>query len=101
MFAVIRLTVVAFLVLSVVYICVSLYSRAVRSRKLKEAWDAGDRDGDWKVAEDESGPYDDREAYLRAGLEQYDRSLKKKLILGVYLFPAALVGFLIYATNFM
>ena len=101
MFAVIRLTVVAFLVLSVIYICVSLYSRAVRASKLKAAWDAGDRNGDWKVDDAEVGPFEDREAYVRAGLEQYDRSLKRKLIYGVYLFPAALVGFLIYATNFM
>jgi hypothetical protein len=34
MFAVIRLTVVGFLVLSLVYLCVSFYSRRVRRGKL-------------------------------------------------------------------
>ena len=103
MIAVIRLTVMGFLVLSVVFICVSLYSRSVRKQKLEEAWEAGDRDGDWRVQpqEEEVGPYTDRDSYMKAGLELYDRSLKKKLIWGVYVFPAALVGFLIYATNFM
>ncbi len=39
MFALGRLLVIGFLVLSVVYICLSLYSRAVRRNKLEKEWD--------------------------------------------------------------
>ena len=41
-----------------------------------------------------------REAYVRHGLKDYDGSLRRKLILGVYVVPMALVGLIIYLVNF-
>jgi hypothetical protein len=39
--------------------------------------------------------------FIQQGMEDYYNSLRKKLILGIYIFPAALIAFLVYATNFM
>lgn len=82
-----RLLVVGFLVLSVVYICLSLYSRAVRRDKLEREWDEEVQTGD-------------REAFVKAGLRDYDGSLRRKLILGVYVVPMVVISAIIYFTNF-
>lgn len=88
MFALARLLVIGFFVLTIIYICLSLYSRSVRRGKLEAEWDEEVREGD-------------RDAFVREGLEEYDGSLRRKLILGVYVIPVCLVAFIIYATNFM
>ena len=41
MFALARLMVVGFVVLTVIYVCLSLYSRAVRKGKLRAQWHEG------------------------------------------------------------
>jgi Ca2+/Na+ antiporter len=87
MFALGRLVVIGFLVLSVVYICLSLYSRAVRRDKLEKEWDEEIQQGD-------------RETFVEAGLREYDSSLRRKLILGVYIVPMLVISLIIYFTNF-
>jgi Ca2+/Na+ antiporter len=87
MFALGRLLVIGFLVLSVVYICLSLYSRAVRRDKLEREWDEEIQQGD-------------RETFVQAGLRDYDGSLRRKLILGVYIVPLTVISVIIYLTNF-
>ena len=78
---------ILFVVLTVVYVSLSFYSRAIRRDKLEAEWDAGDFDIP-------------RESYVRAGLVQYDGSLRRKLILGVYVVPMSLVCLIIYLVNF-
>lgn len=85
--AVIRLFIIVFIGLSIVYIALSFYSRAKRRDKLEAEWDAG-------------GINMPRDAFVRHGLEEYDGSLRRKLILGVYIVPMALVGLIIYLVNF-
>lgn len=87
MFALLRLVVVGFLVLSVVYLCLSVYSRLVRRKKLNAEWD-------------EEGMTGDRDAFIDEGLAEYDASLRPKLLLGVYVVPAVIVAIIIYLTNF-
>jgi Ca2+/Na+ antiporter len=87
MFALGRLLVIGFLVLSVVYICLSLYSRAVRREKLEKEWDEEIQQGD-------------RDTFVQAGLRNYDGSLRRKLILGVYIVPLTVISVIIYFTNF-
>ena len=60
MFGLLRLAVIAFVVLSIIYVSLSLYSRAVRRGKLEEEWDAS------------QGP---REAFLEEGMREYDGSV--------------------------
>jgi len=83
----IRVYLVILVVLSVVYISLSLYSRARARARLQAEWD----EGDVKMP---------REAYVRHGLEAYDGSLRRKLILGVFVVPLALVSLIIYVVNF-
>ncbi|MCC1491385.1 hypothetical protein [Cognatishimia sp. F0-27] len=87
MLALARLLIVGFLVLTVVYICLSLYSRAVRRSKLAEWWEEEGRPGD-------------KDVYIEDGLKEYDQSLRRKLILGVYIVPMALIATIVYLTNF-
>lgn len=87
MFALARLVVVGFIVLTIVYVCLSLYSRAVRRGKLEAEWRDDGRDGD-------------KEVFVREGLEDYDGSLRRKLILGVYVVPVCVVTLIIYLMNF-
>jgi len=84
----IRLAIIGFVVLTIVYVCLSFYSRAVRRGKLEAEWE-------------EEGMTGDRDAFIDQGLEEYDGSLRRKLIWGVYIFPVAFVMILIYVINFM
>lgn len=84
---VIRLFAVVFVVLTVIYVSVSLYSRAVRREKLEREWDEEIRVGD-------------RNAFVREGLRDYDTSLRRRLILGIYIIPVAIVGTIIYLVNY-
>ncbi|WP_415404715.1 hypothetical protein [Tateyamaria sp. SN3-11] len=85
--ALVRLLFFAFVVLSVVYLSLSLYSRARARDRLEGEWDAGGIDIP-------------RDTYVSQGLSTYDRSLRRKLILGVYIVPMSLVGLIIYLVNF-
>ena len=87
MAALARLLLILFVVQTVSYVSLSLYSRAVRRDKLEAEWDEEIGEGD-------------REAFVREGLEDYDHSLRRKLILGVYVIPIALIGTIIYFTNY-
>jgi hypothetical protein len=86
MFAFARLIVMGLVVLTIIYVCLSLYSRAVRRGKLRDKWVAGPQ----KV---------DRDTFVQRGLEKYDGSIRRKLILGVYIVPVITVGVIIYLTN--
>ena len=82
-----RLLFIAFVVLSVIYLSLSLYSRARARDRLEGEW----HDGEYDIP---------IESYVRAGLVTYDRSLRRKLILGVYIVPMSLVCLIIYLVNF-
>lgn len=87
MLALARLLGIGLVVLTVIYISLSLYSRSVRRGKLEREWDEEIGTGD-------------REAFVREGLKDYDGSLRRKLILGVYVVPLTLMIVIIYLTNF-
>lgn len=87
MFALARLVVIGFFVLTVIYICLSLWSRSVRRGKLNAEWQEGGHEGSY-------------ETFMDDGLRDYDRSLRRKLILGVYVIPVIIVSVIIYLTNF-
>lgn len=86
MIALARLLVMGFVFLTIVYVCLSFYSRAVRRGKLEEKWHVGPQ----KV---------DKQTFVQRGLERYDGSIRKKLIWGVYVVPLVLVVLIIYLTN--
>ena len=82
----IRLAVFGFLFLSVIFVCLSFYSRAVRKGKLRAAWAEGD-----KVVDEDS--------FVDEGLKEYEGSLRRKLIWGVYVVPMVVICVIIYLTN--
>ena len=83
----IRLVVMLFVALTVIYVSLSFYSRAVRRSKLKKKWHEGKQ-------------LVDRETFIQRGLERYDGSIRRKLILLVYVVPVVVIGVIIYLTNF-
>ncbi len=87
-FGILRLGFFAFLVMLVVYFVLSAWSRSVRRDKLGEEWD-------------EEGMTGDRDAFIETGLAEYDGSLRRKLIFGVFIVPYAVIGILVYVMNFM
>ncbi|WP_163848518.1 hypothetical protein [Pseudooceanicola aestuarii] len=88
MLALLRLALVGFVILTLVYVGVSIWSRQMRRRKLRRQWKDEGRTGD-------------RDAWIRDGLEDYDDSFRRHLILLVYIVPVAIIGLIIYAVNFM
>ncbi len=87
MLALLKLIFIGGVVLTVIYIALSLWSRRMRRGKLDREWQDTGRPGA-------------RDAYIEAGLKQYDGSVRRKLILGVYVVPVITVGAIIYLTNF-
>lgn len=87
MIALVRLAVVWFVVLTVFYVLLRIYSRSLRRERLEKRWDAGGMTGD-------------REAYIREGMARYDASLRPKLLWGVYIIPSVVAAAVFYFMNF-
>lgn len=90
MIALIRLMVIGFVVMSIFYVLISIYSRSVRREKLEKSWDEENPDAGDAAA---------RHEYIEDGMRQYESSLRKKLIWLVYVIPTLLVITLLYFTN--
>ena len=82
----IRLFVFGFVGLTIVYWLVSIYSRSVRRETLEKRFDAGGVEGD-------------RDAYIEAGMESYEKGLRKRLIWLVYIIPMVAMALTIYLVN--
>lgn len=90
MLAFLKLAALGFVALTVVYISLSFYSRAVRRDKLEAQWEADGFEGDEAT----------RQSFIEDGLVEYDKSLRRKLILGVYVVPVIVITAVVYFTNF-
>ncbi len=84
----IRLFLIAFAILTVVYFYLSIRQRWRVRRALEEEFD-------------KDQPGGDRDEFVRQGLVEYETSLRRRLILGVYIIPLIIVATLVYVTNFM
>jgi hypothetical protein len=85
MIGLIQLIVFGFLGLTVIYIIVSIYARSTERERLERAFDAE--------------PLGARDDYIRAGIEAYKRSLRRKLLWLVYILPMAAILLTIYVVN--
>jgi Ca2+/Na+ antiporter len=94
MIPIIRLVVFGFLLLSVLYVLVSIYSRSVRREKLEKAFDSGEATKDMP---DDVKP--DRASYIEAGMMAYQKGLRRQLIWLVYVIPMAVVAVTVYLVN--
>ncbi|WP_200832648.1 hypothetical protein [Candidatus Halocynthiibacter alkanivorans] len=88
MIGAIRLLIMGYLALGVLFVLVSLYSRSVRREKLEKRWHA-------------EGQAGERADFVRAGLAEYDQGPRKKLILLIFIVPPIVVAVMLYVTNFM
>lgn len=82
----VRLVVFGFIFLSVVYLLVSIYSRSIRREKLEDEWDEEIKQGD-------------RDAFIAEGMKDYEGSLRKKLILLIFIVPICVVAALFVIVN--
>jgi len=85
MIALVRLVFLYLIFASVIYICLSLYARSVRKAKLEAEWSASE--------------HGDKDAFVAAGLDAFSSSIRRKLILGVYVVPVVLFGLIVYLNN--
>lgn len=92
MIAIIRAGALGFVILTVVYFAVSIYSRSVRREKLEKAWDSDPAR--------EGAAMDERDAYIAAGMQAYRHGLRRKLIWLVYILPMAVVLATVYYVNY-
>ena len=83
----VRLVVFGFLLLSVVYLSLSWFSRSVRREKLENQWD------------EEKPDNISRDDFVAAGIKEYNEGLRPKLLLLVYVVPAILITSIVYFTN--
>jgi len=88
MLALMRLLIFGVVVLTLIYLSIAWYSRSVRRQKMERDWEEAGRPGD-------------RMTYITTGMEQYERSLRRRLIWLVYIVPVTAVAVIIYLTNFM
>lgn len=86
MFGLLRLVIIGFVILTIIYVGVSLYSRSVRRDKLEREWDEEVKKGD-------------REDFVEDGLDEYEHSFRRKLIWLVYIIPVVIVLAIIYMVN--
>ncbi|WP_428542160.1 hypothetical protein [Profundibacter sp.] len=88
----IRLVVLGFIAMTVVYFAISIYSRSIRREKLEDAWDADHPEGGDEAA---------RDAYIENGMTEYENGFRKKLIWLVYVIPtiAVVVTLIVMNTN--
>ncbi len=87
MLAALRFLMMAFVVLSVIYLCLSLYARAARREALEAEW-SEHRDGA-------------REDFVARGMAAHQPGLRRRLLLGVYAAPVVVFVFIVFATNWM
>lgn len=83
----VRLVVFGFVALGIIYLSISIYSRSVRKERLENEYDA----------EPVAGMT--RDAYVKQGIEAYNKSFRPKLIGLVFVIPPLLVATIVYVTN--
>ena len=88
--AFLRLIVFGFLVLSVIYLAVSWYMRSTTREELEKDW-----------AEEHPGDDDspERAAHITAGMAAYQKGIRPKLVLLVYIIPAIAIAAIMILTN--
>ena len=86
----IRLVVFGFIALSVIYLSVSVYSRSIRRERLEDEFDEDHPEG---------GEPGARDAYVEAGIVEYNSSIRPKLIGLVYVIPIIVISVIVYVIN--
>jgi len=91
MFILVRNIVIIFLLLSVAYAILSFTARVKQRVQLES---------EYKTQSELRQQSEDKEMFIARGMKRYGRSYKPKLILGVYVIPGIIIGFLIYLAQY-
>jgi len=91
MFVLIRNIVIIFLILSVAYAILSFTARVKQRVQLES---------EYKSQSELRQITEEKEVFVARGMKRYGRSYKPKLILGVYIIPGLIMGFLVYLAQY-
>jgi len=86
-FALGRLVLVLLVISTIAYVSLWFYARSAQRERLEQAWEEEGRPGSL-------------EAYVDEGMESRRLALQRKLLLGVYVVPIAVVTAIVYFTNY-
>lgn len=86
----VRLVVIGFVVLTVIFICVSFYSRSIRRERLEKEWDANPPQGADAAA---------RATYIERGMVEYFSGFRRRLVVLVYIVPTLIIAAILYIVN--
>lgn len=86
-----RLALFLLVFLTVIYVTARLYLRSVRREQLERRWDSRPHP---------LLPGTDRDEFIRRGLHLYERSLRRRLLLAIYIVPTIAIAVLLYLVNF-
>ena len=91
MFGIVLKIIIIFLILTVAYAILNFTTR-IKQRANLEA--------EYKTQSELRQMSEEKEVFVARGMKKYARSYKPKLILGVYIIPGLIIGFLIYLAQF-
>ncbi|GGX73667.1 hypothetical protein GCM10011309_24690 [Litorimonas cladophorae] len=91
MFPIIRNFIIVFILLSIAYAILSFTARIRQQASLKAEYKSQSKIK--QITEEE-------DVFVARGMKRYNRSYKPKLILGVYVIPGLIMGFLIYLAQY-
>lgn len=83
-----RLGLVLFGVLTLIYLVMSVVAREKHRSRLKLRWR-------------EKGLTGDQRAFIQRGMRRYDHSIRRHMLLLIYVVPLGAIALVIYAVNFM
>lgn len=86
-----RLAFFLYVGLTIIYFVTGIYSRSVRREVLEKEWDTD-------PAREGLLP-DERRVFIEKGMLTYDKGLKRKLLLLIYILPTIGFGLTIYFVN--
>ena len=93
----VQVIVVWFVVTTVIYLLVAIYSRSVRRERLEKEFDAsfpttsGPESGDVLA---------DRDTYIAEGMHAYEKGLRRRLIGLIYVLPVVVFMAIVYGVNY-
>lgn len=86
-----RLAFFMYVGLTIIYFVTGIYSRSIRREKLEKEWDGDPLN--------ETLPKSDRADFIEAGMQDYDKGLKKRLLWLIYIVPTIAFVAVIYFVN--
>jgi hypothetical protein len=86
-----RLAFMMYVALTIIYFVTGIYSRSVRREKLEKEWDSD-------PAREGTLP-DERRAFIDAGMQAYEKGLKRQLLWLIYVIPTIGFAATIYFVN--